>query len=50
MDRKELRERVNDRYAGELEELLEIIEVGIERISEDYIEEIERRIDELDIE
>lgn len=50
MDRKELIQRVCDRYGGDIEELLEIIEVGIERIAEQFIDEIELRERELDVE
>lgn len=49
MDRKELIQRVIDRYGGREEELLEIIQVGIERLAESFIEEIESKEDELDV-
>lgn len=53
MDREELKQRIVDRYGGSIEELLEILEIGIEDVSEflldDYYDVIINRLEELDL-
>lgn len=49
MDREEVIQRVSDRYGADIEELLEVIQVGIELVADAFYVEIEAHIEELDI-